>query len=339
MIRHILEKITEKEDLSLDESYSLMESIMNGEINNSHLAGLLLALKTKGETAVELAGFVKAMRNKCIKINLPSDSTIDMCGTGGDYSGTFNISTAASFVAAGAGVFVAKHGNRSVSSKCGSADVLKELGVNISLTPEDSQKALHEIGIAFLFAPIYHPSMKNAAPVRSELGIKTIFNMLGPLTNPAGTKKQLIGTFSKRVSEIMCRASEYLEMGKVCFVNTGNQFDEISLTGETNVDEYSISSGIRHYALNYKDFGYPEIDAASLHGESAKENAGIILDVLRQKNNNGAYKVIAANAAMGLYTAGYSDDLLECTSAAEESIQSGRAFSKLKSLCSFGEVR
>ncbi len=339
MIRFILEKITEKENLSLEESYSLMESIMNGEINNSHLAGLLLALKTKGETAVELAGFVKAMRNKCIKISLPSENSIDMCGTGGDYSGTFNISTAASFVVAGAGIFVAKHGNRSVSSKCGSADVLKELGVNISLSPEESENALRETGITFLFAPIYHPSMKNAAPVRSELGIKTIFNMLGPLTNPAGTKRQLIGTFSKRAAEIMCRASEYLDMEKVCFVNTGNQFDEISLTGDTSVDEYSSGLGIKQYILNSEDFGFSKIDFDSLKGENAKENAKIIWESLQGKEKTEHYKVITANAAMGLYCAGYSNDLIECTSAAEDSIQSGQAFGKLKSLCTFGAGR
>ena len=337
MTKYFLEKISNKEDLTLNESYSLMEKIMNGELNNSHLAGMLLALRTKGETATELAGFVMAMKDKCIKIASPSEDTIDLCGTGGDYSGSFNISTAASFAAAGAGIHVAKHGNKSISSKCGSADVLKQLGINISLSPGNSEKALNEIGIAFLFAPVYHPSMKNAAPVRNELGVKTIFNLLGPLTNPAGTKKQLIGTFSRKASVIMCEASTQLGMKKVCFVNSADKFDEISLIQDTDVDEFSVPGGIKHYTLNNEAFGFGKINPENIKGSTPADNAAIILNVLREKEKNDPFMIIAANAAMALYCADYSSDLSECTAAAEESILSGKAYEKLKLLRDFGE--
>lgn len=328
MIKYFLEKISAKEDLTIDEASSLMESIMDGEINNSHLAGLLLAMRTKGETAFELAGFVKVMRKRSIKISAPSSLTIDLCGTGGDNSGTFNISTAASFAAAGAGVYVAKHGNRSISSKCGSADVLNELGINISLSPDKSEEALNEIGITFLFAPEYHPSMKFAAPVRNELGMKTIFNMLGPLTNPAGTKRQLVGTYSREASAIMCGAVQYLEMEKVCFVNSGGQFDEISLTCDTSVDEFS-QSGVKHYSLSGGSFGYGMINKDNITGNTAAENASIILSVLKDRKVNDPFKVVAANTAAALYCAGISESLIECTAFAEESILSGKAYEKL----------
>ncbi len=337
MIKHLLEKITAKENLTVEEAYSLMETIMNGELNNSHLAGMLLALRTKGETARELAGFVKAMRDKSVKIKSPSEYTIDLCGTGGDGSGTFNISTAASFVAAGAGIYVAKHGNRSISSKCGSADLLKQLGINISLSPDKAEKALSEIGIAFLFAPDYHPSMKFASSVRSELGMKTIFNILGPLTNPAGTKRQLIGTFSSKASAIMSEAADYLDMEKICFVNSAGMYDEISLSFDTEVIEYSNNSGLKKYSLTSADFCYPAAEPLNLKGDGAEENASIILEVLKEKKINDPFRVIAANASAALYCAGFSEYLSDCTAAAEESILSGKAYEKLVKLKEFGD--
>lgn len=186
-----LEKVIDGQSLSFKEAYEVMYSVMSGNENNSKIASLLTALKIKGETSEEVAGFVKAMREKVINIKCEHERVIDVCGTGGDGSGTFNISTAVSFVVAGAGVHVAKHGNRSISSKSGSSDVLHELGVDVQLNPELSQKALNEIGIAFLFAPLYHPAMKHVAPIRKELEFRSIFNILGPLTNPAGVKRQL----------------------------------------------------------------------------------------------------------------------------------------------------
>lgn len=335
MIKAFLEKIITKQHLTFQESFEIMKSIMNGEVNNSQLAGLLIGLKSKGKSAEEVAGFASAMREKSIKIKTNNTLTIDVCGTGGDNSGTFNISTAVALVVAGAGVSVAKHGNRSISSLCGSADVLQELGININLTPEQSEKALHEIGITFLFAPNYHPAMKYAAPVRKELGMKTIFNMLGPLTNPAGVKHQLIGTFNNQAAELMCSASELLGFEKVCFVCTDNRFDEILLNGDTNVYEYNKDVGTKNYKLSNEMFSYPKVSIEEIAGADAKTNAAIILNVLKDKMCNGAFYTICANAAMALYSANYSTDLDICKQAAEHSILSGKAYDKLVELKEF----
>ncbi len=335
MIKELLEKVIDKQHLTFQESFEVMNSIMNGEVNNSQLAGLLIGLKSKGKSAEEIAGFASAMREKSIKIKTNNSLTIDVCGTGGDNSGTFNISTAVALVVAGAGVSVAKHGNRSISSLCGSADVLQELGININLTPEQSEEALQKIGITFLFAPNYHPAMKYAAPVRKELGMKTIFNMLGPLTNPAGVKHQLIGTFNNQAAELMCSAAEYLGFEKVCFVCTDNRFDEILLSGETNVYEYDKTAGTKNYKISNNTFSYPMVSMEELVGADAKTNAEIILNVIKDKTQNGAFYTICANAAMALYTANYSNDLEICKQAAEASILSGKAYDKLIALKEF----
>lgn len=335
MMKQYIEKIIEKEDLSFDEAYGAMNSIMSGEVDNSNLAGFLIALKSKGEAATEVAGFAKAMRDKGIKIYCDDESAIDVCGTGGDYSGTFNISTAVAFVAAGAGVKVAKHGNRSISSKSGSADVLQELGVNINTTKEQAEEALNTIGITFLFAPLYHPAMKHAAQVRKELGIKTVFNMLGPLTNPAGVKKQIIGTFSRKAAKTMSEALNYLDSEKVCFVCCNDKFDEIHLGDSTTVYEFEKGKGIKSYNISNEDFDYPKIDFGQIKGDSATENAKIILEVLENRVKNGAFHTITANTALALYSSGYSQNLKECLKAAEDSISSGAAISKLNELKEF----
>jgi anthranilate phosphoribosyltransferase len=335
MMKQYIEKIIDKENLSFDEAYTAMSSVMSGEVDNSNLAGFLIALKSKGESAGEVAGFAKAMRDKSIKISCNDENAIDVCGTGGDNSGTFNISTAVSFVAAGAGVKVAKHGNRSISSKCGSADVLQELGVNINLTREQAEEALNSIGITFLFAPLYHPAMKHAAQVRKELGIKTVFNMLGPLTNPAGVKKQIIGTFSRSAAKIMSEALNYLDSEKVCFVCSNDMFDEIHLGDLTTVYEFEKGKGIKSYNISNEDFNYPKIDFGQIKGDSAAQNAKIILEVLENRIKNGAFHTIAANTALALYSSGYSQNLKECARAAEDSILSGAAMSKLNELRKF----
>jgi len=335
MMKNILEKVIAKKHLSFDESVAVMNSIMNGEVNNSHLAGLLIGLKSKGKSSNEIAGFASAMRKNGIKIKTNNSSTIDVCGTGGDSSGTFNISTAVAFVVAGAGVNVAKHGNRSISSLCGSSEVLQELGININLSPQQSEKALHTIGITFLFAPNYHPAMKHAAAVRKELGIKTIFNMLGPITNPAGVKNQLIGTFSSQAAELLCSAAEQLDFDKVCFVCTDNRYDEVLLHGETTVFEFDKSSSSKKYFISNKTFSYPKVPLEEIVGGDAKINAEIILNVLKDKTQNGAFYTICANAAMALYSANYSSDLEVCKLAAEESILSGKAYKKLVALKDF----
>lgn len=337
MIKSIIEKLIEKENLSFDESISSMESIMEGKVNNSHLAAFLIALKAKGETAIEIAGFAKAMRNKSIKIETDINDLIDVCGTGGDYSGTFNISTAAAFVAAGAGIRVAKHGNRSISSNSGSADVLAELGVNINLNAEQIQQALDKVGISFLFAPNFHPAMKYAATVRKELGIKTVFNLLGPLTNPAGTRKQLIGVYNNKSSKLMSEAVKHLEMEKVCFVCTDNKMDEISLCDDTDVNEFNIVSELNQYKITNDTFGYPKLKLIDIKGDSPKYNAELITDLFMNKKRTPAFFVVSANSAVALYSAGYSKDINICREAAEESIFSGKALQKLNELKKFGE--
>ncbi|MCH7963108.1 MAG: anthranilate phosphoribosyltransferase [Bacteroidetes bacterium] len=337
MIKKMLLKLIDGKNLSLEESTNVMNEIMTGKVNPSLLSGILVALKSKGEIAEEIAGFALAMRENSIKLNNTDDNVIDVCGTGGDSSGTFNISTAAAFVVAGAGVKVAKHGNRSISSNCGSADVLTELGVNINLPVEQSAKALEEIGITFLFAPKFHPAMKHAAHVRRELGMKTIFNLLGPLTNPAGVKKQIIGAYSDNTVKLLSQAAHYLEFDKVCFLCAGNKYDEIILDQKTKMIEYN-NDGLTETEISAATFGYPEVSVSEIQGGDVKDNAQIILEIFKNKNRNGAFHTVCANAAVALYSAGVSDDLKKCKNAAEESILTGAAYNKLKSLIEIGNA-
>ena len=332
MIRESILNVIDGQHLSFEESTDVMNKIMSGKVDDNLIASLLTGLKTKGEASSEIGGFAKAMRDNGIKIKCDTSNTVDVCGTGGDNSGTFNISTAVSFVVAGAGVNVAKHGNRSISSTSGSSDVLTELGVNINLTPEQSERALKEIGITFLFAPLYHPAMKHVANVRRNLGFKTIFNMLGPLTNPAGTKKQLIGVFNNDAVEKMSKALDYLDMERVNFICTDNKFDEVILNGTVKIVEYKQGEELKTYDITSEIFEYENIHLDEIKGSSSAENAEIILSILRDKKKTAAYFVVAANAALGLYASGFSNDLIECKNAAEESIDSGIAFKKLDEL-------
>jgi len=336
MIKQILDKLLDNINLSFEEATKVADMLMNGEINNSQIAALLTALKIKGETPNEIAGFATAMRNNGIKLNSDISNTIDVCGTGGDNSGSFNISTAVAFVVAGAGVKVAKHGNRSITSKSGSSDVLTELGVTIDLTPEQSTRALDEIGIAFLFAPIYHPAMKNVGPVRLELGFKTIFNVLGPLTNPAKTVKQMIGTFNKNIALKMAEASKILGMERVAFVCTNNQYDEITLTNPTQIIELN-NSEISSIEIDAATFGYNTITLDEIAGGTPKENAQIIIDIFSSSENTPHLNVVSSNAAMALFTSGKYFTLKEAQMAAEDSILSGKALNKLNELIAFGK--
>lgn len=337
-MKKYLQKIAEKENLTFNESFELMNDIMNGNANNSEIAGLLMALKVKGETSEEIAGFATAMRANSIKIKCDDENAIDVCGTGGDNSGSFNISTAVAFAAAGAGVKVAKHGNRSVSSSSGSADVLQQLGININLTRDESEEALNKIGITFLFAPLYHPAMKYAAPVRKELAVKTVFNLLGPLTNPAGVRKQIIGVYSKVAAQILAEASKYLDHRRVCFLCSEDRYDEIYIGGITGVHEYNEGEELKYYELTNESFFYPKVSQTQIKGGSPEVNAKIILDVFENRTTNGAFHTVAANTALALYASGYSNNLNECKHAAEESILSGAALRKLNELKNFKSV-
>jgi anthranilate phosphoribosyltransferase len=337
MIKTTLNKLFENEDLTFLEAEEVANLLMSGKVNNSQIASLLTALRIKGETANEIAGFANAMRNNGVKLIANSENLIDVCGTGGDNSGSFNISTAVSFVVSGAGINVAKHGNRSITSKSGSSDVLKELGVNIELSPEQSQKALNEIGIAFLFAPIYHPAMKNVAPTRLELGFKTIFNVLGPLTNPANTKTQMIGTYNYEIASKMAEAAKILQMNRVTFVCTNNQFDEITLTDNSQIFEINGNNPVSVSQINANTFNFKQISIEEIKGGTPKENSKIILDILNNQSSEAQFNVVVANAAIALYTSGKFLNISEAQEAATNSIKSGRALEKLNKLVKFGQ--
>ncbi|MGQ9797957.1 MAG: anthranilate phosphoribosyltransferase [Ignavibacterium sp.] len=331
-MKQVIEKLLDDSHLSFEEAYSVMTSIMEGNASPVMISAFLTAMKAKGETAEEVAGFAKAMREHSIKIKCDNPNVIDVCGTGGDNSGTFNISTATAFVVAAFGIPVAKHGNRSISSNSGSADVLKALGVNINMSPQVAEHALNEIGITFLFAPLYHPAMKFAAPVRQELKIRTVFNILGPLTNPVNLKKQMIGTFSDEAAKLICNASKYLDYENISVICNNNKYDEILLEHKTSVYELNENKQITFYQLSNLDFNYEHIKTESLKGGTPEENAKLILDIFLNHKMNGAFHTICANAALALKVAGAFDNLSDAAKAAEEVILSNKAFNKLKQL-------
>ncbi|TAK65794.1 MAG: anthranilate phosphoribosyltransferase [Bacteroidetes bacterium] len=333
-MKTFVRKITERENLTREESAAAMRSIMEGQATEAQIAAFIIALKMKGETADELLGFVETMREKSIKVSLDDPQAIDMCGTGGDGSGTFNISTVASFVVAGTCVTVAKHGNRSISSSCGSADVLKALGVNIEITPQKVQECINSIGIGFLFAPLFHPAMKYAAKPRSELGVKTFFNMLGPLTNPAGVKRQLVGAFNHKAAALIGEVFEQLHPEKVCVVSSDDGLDELSLNSETEIWEAGKNNSIRCYKLSASAFKVASAHPSLLQGGAAEKNAEIAMDIL--SGNQGAHRnIVLINAAMGLYVAGKTSSPQDGIPIAAEAIDSGKAMQKLKSLITF----
>jgi len=335
MLTEYIKIVLNKKNLSLEESKEAMRILMSGNADNISISAFLTALKMKGEQPEELAGFISVIRENSMRLNREFPEAIDVCGTGGDDSGSFNISTATSFVVAGAGVRVAKHGNRSISSKTGSADVLTELGVNIHMDIETSQKALEEIGITFLFAPDYHPAMRHVAEVRRTLAVKTVFNLLGPLANPAGVKKQIIGTYSNESMKTMFNSLSFLDNERVSVICSEGRYDEITLTGKTKIMEYDANQS-REYTLHPKDFGFDKIDPSKIKGGDSKTNAKIILDILEGNIKSETYQVVIANAALALYTENGRSDLKYYVRAAEESVRSGQALQKLNELIELG---
>lgn len=330
MIRESLHKLIDRKDLSRQEAMDAMSEIMSGNVSESLMASFLTALRMKGETVAEIAGCAQAMREKATKITTRHKNVIDTCGTGGDSVGTFNISTAAAIIACGAGAIVAKHGNRAISSKCGSADVLKALGVNIETPKEKVEECLNEIGIAFLFAPLMHGAMKYATPVRRELGLRTVFNILGPLTNPAGAKRQVLGVFQARLTEPM--ALVLLELGseRAMVVHGEGGLDEISILGNTRISELK-EGNVTTYEFNHSSVNIPTGTLSEIAGGDADLNAKIIRDILDGKK--GAPRSIAAlNAGAALYVSGQVPTFLEGVKLAEESIDSLKAKKKLQQL-------
>jgi anthranilate phosphoribosyltransferase len=311
----------------------LVGEIMSGNATDAQIGALMAALATKGETFSELAGAALAMRRKAIRIQTDSDVVLDTCGTGGDGSNTFNISTTAAFVVAGCGVTVAKHGNRSISSKCGSADLLEALGVNLEAGPEVVEEAVRQIGIGFLFAPRFHGAMRYASRARSELGVRSIFNMLGPLTNPAGANCQLIGVYAPELTEMFAQALKLLGAKRAFVVHGHDGLDEISVCAPTRVSE--LNNGIiRTYDISPERFSGRRADPRDLAGGTPAENADITLKVLSGESGP-RLDVVAVNAGAALVAAGVGQNLAEGIKMAEASIYDGRAMKKLQGLVRF----
>ena len=331
-----LEKILSGQDLAHADMLSLMQHVMCGELTPAQIAGLVIALRVKGESVDEITAAATVMRALSTKVEIADNAhLIDTCGTGGDGIQTFNVSTVSAFVAAAAGAKVAKHGGRSVSSTCGSADVLEALGVNVNLTPTQVADCVDKIGIGFMFAPNHHSAMKHAAPVRRELGVRTIFNLLGPLTNPASAKRQVMGVFSKDLTLKLAKVLQNLGSEHVLVVHGTDGMDEISFTGDTFVAELKDGK-IKEYTLNPAQFGLKLHALKSIRVQNAQESKAMILDVLHGKSSVGksaaARDIVLLNAGAAIYTAGLQANIHAGIAHAAKVIDSGEALSKLEAL-------
>ncbi len=328
MFAELLEKVVRHEDLTAEEAAGAMREVMEGRAAPASLAALLCALVMKGEGPSEIGGFARTMREHAVKLSAPAGEVFDTCGTGGDRSGTFNISSAAAIVVAACGVAVAKHGNRSVSSRCGSADVFEALGVNIAASPSTVERTLRDTGIAFFFAPTFHPSMKHAAQTRRELGIRTAFNLLGPLTNPAGATRQIVGVPRSELTELLARALLMLGSTRAWVVHGADGIDEISTTGYTKVSECR-GGAVHTFYVHPADFGLAKATPAELRGGDAVDNAAIIRDVLA--GTRGARRdVVLLNAGVALFVAGRVDTIREGIASAAAAVDSGAARQRLE---------
>ncbi len=329
MIKEAISILIEKIDLSEKEMSDTMREIMEGKVTDAQIGAFLTALRLKGETIAEITGAAKVMREKALSIKSPA-GTVDTCGTGGDMAHTFNISTTSALVVAGAGIPVAKHGNRSVSSKSGSADVLQALGVNIELSPEKVEKSLMEVGFGFLFAPLFHGAMKYALGPRREIGIRTVFNILGPLTNPAGAKYQVLGVYSSDLTETMAKVLGNLGCIHAFIVHGEDGLDEITITGRTRVSELK-GGRVENYFIEPADFGIKAGRIDDLLGGESKENAEITINIL--KGEKGPKRdIVLLNASAAIVASGKAKDLKEGVAVAERSIDSGSALRKLEEI-------
>ncbi|MDE4907998.1 anthranilate phosphoribosyltransferase [Methanogenium marinum] len=317
-------------DLSAAEAASAMTMMMTGGATDAQIGAFLTAMSMKGETTAEIAACARVLREHAASVHPQVAGTlVDTCGTGGDMRGTFNISTAAAFVAAGAGIPVVKHGNRSVSSRCGSADLLERLGVSLSFPPEHMCRIIDEIGIGFLYAPLHHPAMKMVAGPRREIGTRSLFNILGPLANPAGAKAQLVGVYRPELTDTVAEALKLLGTQRAMVVH-GDGLDEITTTGTTRISELKNGT-IEQYELCCTDFGIPKADPASLRGGDARENAEILMGVLG--GDEGPHRdIVLINAGAAICIGGWADSLEQGIRCAEAAIDSGRAQGKLASL-------
>ena len=333
MFRKKLNKIVRGNDLSEIEMSFMINEILSGNITDAQIGAFMAALATKGETFEELAGAATAMRRKASRIQVSSPAVVDTCGTGGDGLQTFNISTTTAFVVAGCGVTVAKHGNRSVSSKCGSADLLEALGVRLDIHPEIVEEAISEIGIGFLFAPLYHSAMRYAASARKEIGLRSIFNMLGPLTNPAGANCQLLGVYAPELTEMFANTLKLLGTKRAFVVHGHDGLDEISVCDSTRISE--LQDGfIRTYDIIPEQFFEKQAAAKDLTGGGPEENADITKKILRGEKGPKR-DVVLLNTSAALVAAGKAEGFIQGIDLARESIDSGAAAEKLEDLIRF----
>ncbi len=335
MIKEYIQKVVEKQDLSSEEIKNLFNILMSGDATDSQIGAILTALRMKGETVEEISSAAQVMREKAVKVPVKNKTNlIDTCGTGGDKVNTFNVSTITAFVVAGSGAKVAKHGNRSVSSKCGSADIMEALGVKIDLPPEKVAEAIEKIGLGFLFAPIYHPAMKNVIRQRKEIGIRTIFNILGPLSNPAEAHYQLMGVYSKYLVEPLTKVLSMLGIKRAFVVHGMEGLDEVSITTETLVGELDEEE-INVYKVKPEDFGLKSASLSDIEGGDLEYNLKIALDILEGKDNSPKTDFVALNTAFALKSVGLVENIKEGIDLAKETIHSKKAFDILEKLRNF----
>jgi len=332
MFQELLEKLTRHEDLTTEEAAAAMAEVMAGRAAPTHVAGLLIGLAMKGERPVEIVGLARTMRAQAVPVSKRYDNLFDTCGTGGDRSGTFNISSCAALVVAACGVKVAKHGNRSASSNVGGADVYEALGVRITASPAVVERCLADAGIGFFFAPTFHPSMRHAAPVRRELGIRTAFNLLGPLTNPAGATRQLVGVPKPEFTELMARALLLLGTTRAWVVHGADGIDELTTTGYTKISECR-DGAVNTFYLHPAEVGLPKASAGSLQGGDARENARIIESIL-DGARGPARDVVLLNAGAALFIAGAAASVADGILMAARAIDGGDAKRTLERLVS-----
>ncbi len=333
--KNILEKLALQEDLSPEEASGALKAIIEGEVNNERIAAFLFGMRAKGETTEELTSFVKVMREAAVQPEVDVRGAVDLCGTGGDNSGTFNISTASMFVVAGAGIPVLKHGNRSVSSRSGSADVLEALGAVVTLDKEQIEKVYDETGMAFMFAPNFHPAMRHVMPARRALGIRTFFNILGPLLNPAGVQRQIIGAFSKEVARQIIHILANLDTEFAYTVNAHDGLDEVSLSAQSEIFELKDTMVAESVVFDPRSLDFEWEDMEDLQGGDAEYNANIIRSIMEDEAHSAQRNVVLLNAAFGIHASGKTDDLSEARDLAVESLKSASA---LRALDTFVEA-
>lgn len=330
MLSEVIKKATAYENLTEDEAYEAVNKIMDGSVEPAQMAAFLVALKMKGETAEEITGAARAMREHALRVELKSSYAIDTCGTGGDGAKTFNISTAASIIAAAGGVKVAKHGNRSVSSKSGSADVLSKLNIDIELNQKEVEKSIDEKGMGFIFAQVYHKAMKNVGPVRKQLGVRTLFNILGPITNPCDLKGQVLGVYDKKLIDVVSKVLLKLGRERAIVMHGSDGLDEITTTGETYITEIR-NNEMKSYTISPEEFGIKRSVLNDIEGGTPEENAHIILDILKGKKGPKR-DIVVLNSAAALYVGKAVDDLKTGVKLAEKLIDDGSAYKKYEEL-------